>query len=197
MKIMTDQQANALRDEGKIVLRVSDSEGYYCVFLISVLTTAALIFLLHVEPPTTWRDYLYFAVIILLGYGPALFLFIATRRSYVLLDRRGITVHRVFSKKYLRWKDVQFVGAVRGDGGYSTIVSAIPLPDGETVEGEYRVVSTRAQFRLRADPQTIFIPDSTADHWTPEIIEVWENYRRQSISPTVEDFYNFPRKPRQ
>ncbi|MBE6919493.1 MAG: hypothetical protein E7469_07405 [Ruminococcaceae bacterium] len=200
MKIMTDRQADSLRDEGKIVLRVSQTESIYGAVLIAILVTAGLIFASHMEPVDTWQEYIYAVVYIILGYGWVLYTLFSGLNIYYILDRKGVTAQSWRGSKCLYWHEVKFVGSCSYGKTVKTIVSVIPLPEDEEYTGPRRHVSVRAYNYFCSYSRNIMIPHlTTSEDWFTPVLEMWEKYRDVPASPVVDEssYRFFPRKPRQ
>lgn len=195
MKKMTDQQADALRDKGKVIFRSSDTEVIWLAAFWAVLVTGGLIFLFYVEELLTWKDYAYLAVYILAGYGFPAFMLFANKRSYTVLDHKGITQQSIFDQKQLFWGEVKFIGTCSDRRGSSIIASPIPLPEGEGCVGENRRISDSALWKLRSS-RMISIPNTSfTENRLAIVMEMWEKYK-DTAEATVGEFRYFPRQPR-
>ena len=196
MKIMTDRQADALRDQGKIVIRTSDSGIKWFAFSYPVSGFVAAILALYLDDHIPWQEYAGLVLMLIVSIGICVFLLIDNKRRYVMLDHKGITRQTSRNFQRLYWGEVKFVGSYSSRHGAGTVVSALPLPEGEECVGENRRISDDAYLKLTYS-RTIVIPETNFnDNWTPIVIEMWEKYR-DTAEATVGDYRFFPRNPRQ
>ena len=197
MKKMTDQQADALRDQGKIVIRTSDTAAKGVAIGLPLVGVALVLFCIHIDMVSdTWEDYVCLVLMIMMPLSVGLFFFFDNKQRYVILDHKGITRQTSRNFQRLYWGEVKFVGSHSNRHGAGTVVSALPLPEGEECVGENRRISDDAYLKLTYS-RTIVIPETNFnDNWTPIVIEMWEKYR-DTAEATVGDYRYFPRKPRQ
>ena len=196
MKIMTDQQADALRDQGKIVFKSSSSEAIGLAAMWSFFILCIVSFGAYMGEASTWQEYAYFFLLFLLGSSFSVFILVINKRAYTVLDKKGVTQQFLFNHKRLFWGEVKFVGTYSGRGTSSIIVSSIPLPEGEKCVGESRRISDSALFKLRSSRMISIPNDSFTEDRVSIVIEMWEKYR-DTAEAAVGDYRFFPRKPRQ
>ena len=196
MKKMTDQQADALRDQGKIVFKSSSSEAIGLAAMWSFFMLCIVSFGAYMEKASTWQEYAYFFLLFLLGSSFSVFILVINKRAYTVLDKKGVTQQFLFNHKRLFWGEVKFVGTYSDRGTSSILVSPMPLPEGEECVGANRRISDSALFKLRSS-RMISIPNTSfTENRLAIVIEMWEKYR-DTAEAAVGDYRYFPRQPRQ
>ena len=176
---MTKQEAQRLRDEGKIVAWVPVKDIVIESLLWLTIPTVLITVWYLVSPPAVTRDYISLAFTALIGCGfPVLFAFDKTT-SFFIIDRDGVTEQRFGRRQYLRWSDCKFVGSSTVPRGlHHTLLLITPLSKDEYDDNAYRTISEKAD-RYYGDKgisiPTVYLCYTGLD--TPDIIALWEWYR--------------------
>ena len=86
MEKMSDQQADSLRDQGKIVFKSSSSEAIVLAAMWSFFMLCIVSFCAYMGEASTWQEYAYFFLLFLLGSSFSVFILVINK----------ITLHAIF-----------------------------------------------------------------------------------------------------